>query len=249
MTFYKLEDRIAETGRIDEYLDVFARLQEPTATVLRYTLDIAVALEETGLQHQYVVHGGYASLAHLMGIFGEKIALVWRGSQDIDMAGTERVLSTLKKYYEVTNDQPSPNLPNKRTVKLKTRTTPPEEEVKIDFSMYDQPLNVTTRTFFGITLPVRAPFALLQSKLYCPPEDKQTIDMTNLLYVLEHEGMQPQEIVRQLKQEELRRFQQVVYNGPLMTGNQRMALSPSIGFSNNLKLALRGRGANLVTRR
>ncbi len=249
MTFHKLEDRITETGQIDDYLGVFARLQEPTATVLRYTLDMAVALEETGLQDQYVVHGGYASLAHLMGIFGEKIALAWRGSQDIDMAGTERVLSTLKGYYDVMNDLPSPNLPNKRTVKLKTRTSPPEEEVKIDFSMYDRPSNVATRTFFGITLPVREPFALLQSKLYCPPEDKQTIDITNLLYVLEHEGMQPQEIVKRLKQEELRRFQQVVYNGPFMAGNQRMTLSPSVSFANNLKLALRSRGSNLLTRR
>lgn len=65
MTFRHLEDAIP-SGRIESYLELFAKLHEPTKTVLAYTLDLASHFNNLGLNNDYTLFGGYAILSHLM---------------------------------------------------------------------------------------------------------------------------------------------------------------------------------------
>ena len=110
MTFTNLENALKD-NQIESYLDLFGHLQEPTKTVLGYTLDVASFLDLVGLRKEYSVFGGYAVLSHLMSTYGPGVAKLWRGSTDIDMAGTQKVLNALKSGYRFHSNSQSPNVP------------------------------------------------------------------------------------------------------------------------------------------
>ena len=242
MTFKNLEDRIVERGQIDEYLDLFSKLREPTKTVLRYTLELAKLMEDSRLQNHYAVFGGYATLAYLMGTLGEKIALTWRGSEDIDVIGTQPVINALKGYYDVASDFPSQNIAHKRTLKLRTRSVPPEDEVKIDFTLTPPPYKTATKNIFGIPLQVMTPLPLIRSKLNCAYESKQRIDIMNLLYIMEQEGTDPREIVNAMCPSEFPIFKSVLIESTELVTNRRMTLAPSSDYTEDLKRAIRNKG-------
>ena len=191
MTFKYLESGIPE-GRVEDYLQLSERLHEPTKTVLPYTLDVAAHLNNLGLNEDYALFGGYAVLSHLMREQGEHIASLWRGSNDIDIAGTMRVMTALRSGYDVHSCLQSPNIKDKATIKLATDGS---EECRIDFSTGDfkkRFKNIETNVHFGVPLNVIDPLSLIQCKLMTPKDELQHAgDIVGMLYVLEKRGYTP----------------------------------------------------------
>jgi len=130
MAFDNLEKRLPES-QYDIYLDITRRLKEPFNSTLRYMLDMASVFEEVKLKDQYALFGGYAVLTHIVDQFGDKIIPTWRGSQDIDLIGTNKIITTLKSFYNVESDNASPNIKGKRTLKIDENN----RECKVDFTL------------------------------------------------------------------------------------------------------------------
>jgi hypothetical protein len=199
MTFQYLESGLVKGKESDlrDYLEVSLGLEEPTRTVLGYTLDIASYLQTLGLQDEYSLFGGYAILSNLMEQFGERVCLEWRGSNDIDMAGTQRVLNAFKEGYDFKSDRPSPNISHKRTLKL---TEDNESECKIDYyllSPQETSYIPEMHSHFGIPVYSANPLSLINGKLNTPnSEFVHSLDIINMLAVLEKRGESPEVIAR-----------------------------------------------------
>ena len=241
MALTHIEDCVVENGQIDLYTKVLELTKGPARLVLPLTLDIASYLQKEGLQDQYILFGGYAVLSHLMSVRGEEMAANWRGSEDIDMAGTEQVVRAIKSGYRVTSDRPSPNLQDKRTIKLSVeQTTGIEEECKVDFytgHFEDKFFPPETNTHFGCELRVSNPLSLIKSKLYTPNREVvHSEDITRLLSVLEHRDYSPEQISRFFRSPDkvqlLERFK-TGYEAICSSG-LIMDLVPSEGFKKSL---------------
>jgi len=200
MAFKHLEEAVVDlpNQELAQYMQIFEGLREPTKTVLGYTLDIAAYLKKVKLNDDYAVFGGYAVLSHLMNILGPQVALLWRGSKDIDMAGTMRVLGALKAVYSVTNDSVSPNVADKRTVKL---VEDHEKACKIDFyygNCQDRFAEPEINYHFGIPLRVITPLKIIRGKLNTPREELvHSTDILRMLAVLERRDVSPEYISHQ----------------------------------------------------
>ena len=240
MVFGHLENMLAEgdNKNAEEYLDVFLDLKEPTRTVLGYTLDIASFLNSSGLDKEYVIFGGYAVLSHIMDIYGEQMAKVWRGSNDIDMAGTQSILRVIKSGYEVNSDFPSQNLKDKRTLKLVEDN---EKECKIDFYTGDfkKRFSSERNRHFGIDVIVGNPISLIHSKANIPvSEATHSYDILTLLAVLEHRGYSPKDILKEFRGNERALLFGHVKEGLKKFGEDRIGFFPSGKFNSTLKTQL-----------
>lgn len=235
MTFNHLENRISKEY-IPPYLELFDHLQEPTKTVLRYTLDIASYLNSLNLKDEYEVFGGYAVLSHLMNEYSPQISKVWRGSEDIDMAGTEKVRSAIKSGYDIHSDRPSPNIRNKRTLKLCMNS---EIECKIDFSTgnYEKKYGCSEENYhFGVPLKVIGPKDIIKGKLYAPIEEEKHLgDILGMLSVLEKRGCPPQEISSIFIGEGRKSFYKRLEHSLNIFERDRFGFFPSKGFLDELK--------------
>jgi hypothetical protein len=217
MVFKHIEECVLEQDQTDNYSLVLDQTKWPTKLVLPLALDIASYLKKLGLENDYVLFGGYAVLSHLMSVGGEDVAHSWRGSEDIDMAGTQRVINALKTEYEIIGDKPSPNIKDKRTIRLLVEPgVGNKEECKIDFynGDYETRFSPTeTNTHFGCELKVSNPLCLIRSKLHTPEDEAvHSEDMTRLLSVLEYREYSPESVAKFFNSEEkaklLRRFRQ-----------------------------------------
>lgn len=194
MPFNHLEDTL-DNEQVFPYLEFCGELQEPTRTVLGYTLDIASHLHSQGLSDKYSVFGGYAVLSHLMDQFGDSVARTWRGSIDIDMGGNCDVLNSIRAGYHLSNSLHSPNVEKKRTLKLDLDG---ERECKIDFYC-DNPEKKygpsQINTHFSIPLRVVKPEFIVKGKLKTPIGEFQHYgDILGMLAVLERKGYSPKDI-------------------------------------------------------
>ncbi len=187
--FKHLEDCFENERDIEQYLEVQNNLQEPTRTILPYMLDVSALLSKSGLKEQYALFGGYAVLSHLMATYGPYAAISWRGSNDIDMAGTQKVLSVLVSGFSIDSNRKSPNVTDKRTIKLHDEN---EQECRIDFFVGDFEKRFgkpVTNTHFGVDVSVVEPLALIRSKLQTPVREVQHAeDILGLISVLEKKG-------------------------------------------------------------
>lgn len=240
MVFRHLENMLAEgdNKNAEEYLEVFRDLKEPTRTLLGYTLDIASFLNGSGLDKEYVIFGGYAVLSHIMESYGEQIAKVWRGSNDIDMGGTQSILRAIKRGYEINSDFPSQNIKDKRTLKL---VEDAEKECKIDFYTGDfkKRFSSERNRHFGIDLIVGDPISLIRSKANIPvSEATHSYDILTLLAVLEHRGYNPKDILKEFKGNERALLSEHVKEGIKRFGDDRIGFFPSGKFINTLKTQL-----------
>ncbi len=196
MVLKNLENALPD-DQIEKYIGVFNQLEGPTYSVLGRTLDIAALLNKNGLRDDYVLFGGYGVLSHMMDSAGEEIAVSWRGSDDIDMAATNKAVNIMKSNYDVFSDKQSPNLLEKRTVKLHEDNG---KDCKID--LYTGPFNekfwpVEIHNHFGIPVRVAGAVPLIRGKLKAPrEEDVHSIDIVRLLSVLEREDYCPSDIAR-----------------------------------------------------
>ena len=241
MTFKHLENTLADE-QVAHYLEFCNELQEPTRTVLGYTLDIASHLDSHGLSEQYAVFGGYAVLSHLMSTFGDPVARAWRGSTDIDMGGNHKVLSSIKSGYHMSNDSPSPNIPDKRTLKLDIDG---EGECKIDFYLGD----ITKKygdsrinTHFGIPLRAVNPEHIIRGKLRTPIEELYHYgDIMGMLAVLEREQYSPKELAEILNHDEAVELQERIVVGERQFSRDRFGFFPSKEFSDDVKKQLHKR--------
>ena len=245
MTFRHFENAMEgiSDDHISKYLEVFGKLQEPTKTVLGYTLDIASCLNLAELSKDYAVFGGYAVLSHLMREHGEDIAVSWRGSTDIDMIGTERVRAELKKAYDVRTDMVSFNLPDKRTLNV---VEDYEKECKIDFDEGNPKKRfpeIERNTHFGVDLMVASPLYLVKGKLCTPKEDQvHSVDILRMLSVLERRGYDPGDITRFFKAEERDELIKRIIDGKKISEAYRSDLVPKEEFLSELERELhRGR--------
>ena len=188
MTFNHLEETLSRLPdkNIKRYFKVFEDLQEPTKTVLGYTLDIASYLNSINLGDDYTLFGGYSVLSHLMDQFGEEIALFWRGSKDIDMVATPKAYNAILAGYQISCNNISPNLKDKRTIKLIENQ---EKECKIDLYVGDNIrrfYNPEVHNHFGVSLRTCDPLTLIEGKLFAPYEEEvHSIDIVRMLGVLE----------------------------------------------------------------
>jgi hypothetical protein len=244
MTFRHLEDKLQGIGDrcAESYLEVFGGLQEPTRTVLGYTLDIASFLDGAGVGGNYVVFGGYGVLSHIMEQFGESAAKVWRGSNDIDMGGDERVLGFIRAGFDVKSELYSPNLSDKRTLKL---TEDHEPECKIDFytgNISERFPNPEVNAHFGIPLRVADPLSLISGKLITPrAEIVHSYDILTLLSVLDRRGHEPGEIISHFLGEERSLLYERLKSAMSLYEEDRVGFFPSSGFVNDLIEGLRKR--------
>ena len=235
MTFRHLEDNLVEEENIMEYLEFFENLQEPTKTVLGYALDIAGYLNSQGLGKEYEIFGGYAVLSHLMERYGSGIAKIWRGSNDLDMAGTMRVLNVLKSGYEFHSDRPSPNIKDKRTLKL---IIDKEKECKIDFSTGDYihkygPCKANSH--LGIPFEVICPIDIIRGKIKAPiTEEKHLGDILAMISVLEKERHTPEKISQFFTGNDRKDFYERLVEGTKKFDQDRFGFFPSPVFLNDL---------------
>ncbi len=240
MTFEHFEEQLSRKSSEDlkKYFEVFGRLREPTQSVLGYVMDIASFLNSSLLGDSYSVFGGYAVLSHIMQEMGEDVAPLWRGSVDIDMIGDINVLNALRTGYQIRNDRPSQNIPNKHTLKL---VEDHEKECKIDFTLgdYHNEFPYTeTNTHFGVDLKVASPLRLIKGKLYTPRNEKQHLqDIYSMLGLLERRGTSPRDVSHYLKQENRKELGKRVREARLESAG-RLSLEPSPQFSKNLEKLL-----------
>lgn len=239
MTFNHLEEKLQDR-HINSYVNIFENLKEPTKTVLRYTLDIGSYLDEKDLRKKYALFGGYGVLSHLMEEFGESVALSWRGSTDIDMAGNQRVLEALKASYAMISDRKSPNVKNKRTLKLTENT---EEECKIDFYMgnVEGILIPQTNTHFGIPLTVADPLSLIDGKLGTPEsESVHSQDILAMLSILENRGYGSKEVTGRFQDKSKRKvLDDRIKDGMKTYEGTRIRFIPSKSFVKDIRRDLR----------
>ncbi|MBU2503781.1 MAG: hypothetical protein KJ879_01890 [Nanoarchaeota archaeon] len=241
MSFNHLEDNL-EGKNVLSYLKFLDEVQEPTRTVFGYTLDLASYLDSFGLRDEYALFGGYGVLSHLMNTFGVDVARAWRGSSDIDMSGDKSVLATLKMGYSMPSDRPSPNLKDKRTLKLSAQG---EEECKIDF--YEG--NSTKRygpaqinNHFGVQLRVVSPEYLVRGKLKTPVDEMQHYeDILGLLAVIEKEGHNPDRVYSILNHEQAENLHTRILRGEKELGRDRFGFFPTRDFSQALRKQLHKR--------
>lgn len=241
MTFRHLEDTLTEDD-IPLYLEFGSNLQEPTRTVFGYTLDIASHLYTRNLSNAYTVFGGYAVLSHLMNIFGQDMAKIWRGSSDIDMGGNQAVLGSMKEGYHMLSDSPSPNIPHKRTLKLDING---ENECKIDFYLGDATRKYgqsQTNLHFGVPLRVVRPEYIIKGKLKTPIDQFHHYgDILGMLAVLEKSGHSPEKIWRVLDHAEIDELQTRITFSERQFSRDRFGFFPSEDFSKRLKKELHKR--------
>ncbi len=238
MTFKHLEDNLSNE-QISPYLEFLKELQEPTKTVFRYTLDIARTLNSNNLLEKYSVFGGYAVLSNLMDAFGDPVAKVWRGSKDIDLGGNHDVLNAIRSGYHVFNDLPSPNIPDKRTLKLDIAG---EKECKIDFYLGNVSKEYGCSQInhhFGIPLPVVKPEYVIRGKLKIPePEMKHYGDILAMLSVLEKQGKTPTDILKILDHKEMKDLKEKIATAEREFSEDRFGFFPGEKFSRDLKREL-----------
>jgi len=236
MTFRHLEDIIVKEGREADYLSITDGLKEPTKSTYAYLLDIAAMLRQNGLQDRYQVFGGYAVLAHLIRQYGDRIVLAWRGSSDIDMIGDMQALTSLKGFYQVKSDLPSPNIPSKRTIKL---TIDGKQECKIDYTIGNKRGRTEFVSVLGIEVPVLEPSELIKSKLFAKDELVHKVDIVKLLGILESRKLDPEEFARSLTSEQRQDLYDVILTGFDMTRNARMSMGPTKEYITKLRDYLR----------
>jgi hypothetical protein len=220
-------------------LEFFEELQEPTRTVFGYTLDIASNLNSKGLSDRYSIFGGYAVLSNLMRTFGDSVAKLWRGSTDIDLGGDHDVLNVIRSGYNISNDLESPNIPDKRTLKLDVDG---EEECKIDFYLGDTARKYgcsQVNSHFGIPLRVVKPEYVIRGKLETPESDmKHYGDILAMLSVLEKQGKTPADILKILDHKQMAELQRRIHVAEHEFSQDRFGFFPGGEFSNDLKKEL-----------
>jgi hypothetical protein len=243
MTFKHLEDGLKSEENLNKYFAVYSGLQEPTRTTLSYALDLASYLQSVNLGDDYIVFGGYAVLSHLMKELGEDVAKIWRGSNDVDMAGTTKALNAIRAGYDITGDRPSQNLDDKRTIKL---TEDHEQECKIDFYMgdfEDRFFPPEVNTHFGIDFKVSNPLSLIRGKLYTPQSELvHSTDILRMMAVLERRGNSPENVARFFTSEQKKVLAERLKQSYDAVSADRMDFVPSEAFMSNIKKQLhRGR--------
>ncbi len=245
MKYQYLERQIELTGNEIEYFTVIEHLKEPTARVLPRSLDIVACLNSANLGDDYIVFGGYGVLSHMMNARGPHVAETWRGSDDLDIAGTEVIVKTLKGNYNIISDRPSPNLRNKRTLILEEQDM---RELKIDFYLghfEERFFPPEINPHFGVDFRVSSPLCLIRGKLSThPSEIIHSTDIVRLLSVLEDRKYSPGDVARFFNSKQKGELINRLIEGynSISTQGLSIDLMPSKEFRNELhKLLHKGR--------
>lgn len=244
MTFRHLEDHLREED-VSPYLELFEGLQEPTKTVFGYALDIASHLDFHKLSDHYTLFGGYAVLSNLMDAFGDSVAKVWRGSTDVDMAGNHDVLNSIRSGYHISNDSPSPNIPNKRTLKLGLDG---EKKCKIDFYLgedhHGRYGTSKVNRHFGTPVVVVKPEFIVREKLKIPEGELHHYgDILAMLSVLEKQGYSPKQVMEILNHKQRAELRRRIHDAETVFEKDRFGFFPGKEFSEELKRDLNRRSS------
>lgn len=241
MSFKHLEDTLSDENVLP-YLGFHEEIQEPTRTVFGYALDIGSHLDSQNLSDRYVIVGGYAVLSNLMDAFGDDVAKIWRGSTDVDMAGDKQVLNSIRNGYSISNDRKSPNIENKRTIKLDTGG---EKECKIDFYLGDSESKYglsRMNEHFGVPLNVLRPEYIIGGKLKTPEEEiKHYGDILAMISVLEKKGENIQDYLSIFSHEDIDEFRKRICVAQKEFSKGRFGFFPSLNYMKALKKELHHR--------
>ena len=191
---------------LEEILGILESIPKPTRTITECLGDMSVALATLDLGTEYSIVGGYAVLAHLVSRFGDRIFPIWRGANDIDMVGSQRVLNALHATYNLKQYQLNHSIKNKYTLRI-PGTTESDPECKIDFvldrNVYRHSSETEEIMILGILIRVLTPLALIKGKLEAARSgEKHIIDIVHLLGVLEHRKAAPMDIVKTFNSKE-----------------------------------------------
>ncbi len=242
MTFDKLEETISKeyTGFKNEVGKIKDRIVRNT---LLYLLDSAQNFSNIGLNDQYALFGGYGVLAHILDYSGESLISQWRGSSDIDLAGTERIINAFYQFYNVTNNRPSPNLSDKNTIKIIKGDNP---ECKIDFVYLKNDFRTEQKKIYGIPITVADITYLIKSKLKIDGNEKDKWkheqDVMNLIGVLYHSDKSVKSFVEEFGLDQRTRLHRIMINPNGWKSKEGVIALPSDGYVKDLKKALKKRG-------
>lgn len=249
MTFPNMDNFLLEQvergdltdSQLENILDLMDELPEPTKTVLGYLTDIAAMAKTMGFEDEYFLFGGYAVLTHLVSQYGDTVAKLWRGSDDIDMNGSRGLLNSIRSVYKIENDRLSENLADKRTLKITDREGN-EDTCKIDYMMreFDEK-DIEEVVVLGVPVRVLNPLELMKAKLdLYKKEEKQAMDLGSLLGVCEYRKLDPNELAKSLSHEQVAQMHEFISTLDRHT-DPRISTAPSTPYILQLRAALERR--------
>ncbi len=251
MTFENLETNLIINGNnreIDAYLALNRSLPDHYNSTFMHMLDIASLMNHAGLRDQYKIVGGYSVLAHLVNNFGYEIIPNWRnslGSSDVDIIGTEKVYKTLKQTYNVKHDddRQSPNLPNKRTIRIRDDERCLCKGCKVDFVIDRQEeiaQNSEEAYLLSVLVRVKDPISLIKDKVYIAQSQQvHREDVMGLLALLEKKGTDSGSLVRILEHNHRSHLHGLLEAIETSVKSLKNIIYPTKEYRNNLRLHLK----------
>lgn len=247
MTFKHFDDYLLERpDTLEEALGILESIPEPTRSITECLGDMSVALATWNLGAEYDIVGGYAVLAHLVSRFGDRIIPIWRGSKDIDIVGSQRVLNALHAIYSLKEEWLNHNIKDKCTLRIPSARGS-DQECKIDFvldeKVYKRPHETEEIMVLGFPVHVLTPLALIKGKLEAVKSgEKHLTDIVHLLGVLEHRRAVPEDIVKALNSKERRLLYGCLSDGfDPHACNTRINIGPTPTYVRSLRSELHNR--------
>ena len=244
MKFRHLEDMLTEQG-IDLYSEIISNMKEPFVSIFNYLLDITSFLDSEKLKSEYKIIGGYAVLTHIVDQYGEKVIPKWRGSKDIDIIGSDRVHRALKREYNILSidDRPSPNLLNKRTIKIKNDENTEFEGCKIDFVSGDQNLiseYQEEKKILEIPIMVTNSLGLIKYKLAVTKEElEHKEDILKLIGIMEQKGQSVSHLVDNIDHTQRESLYNLLKEETGPSENVKFSFDPNIDYLRLLRASLK----------
>ncbi|MBI1970013.1 hypothetical protein HYS48_04935 [Candidatus Woesearchaeota archaeon] len=243
-----LEESLRETGNLENFSRALSHPIQKVRETTALLFAIAYALEQKKLNRDYVVYGGYSVLLQLARTVGIEAIALWRGSYDIDMVGSEKVVESIKEQYRVISDRVSPNVRGKRTLRVQIDETEP---IKIDIrqkeEFLDEPSEVyyqdiETVELFGIPVNVLTLERQLKDKLSITRRNLQRDreDIYTLLGLLYLRGSEPVTLAHALDLNQRRKLYDMLKGVKYI--KEEVLVEPDIPYLSNLKKALKKRG-------
>lgn len=217
---------------LDKVLALYDKIDQPVRSLLELAGDISVTLLQRDLQKNHCIFGGYAVLAHLVDRFGDQFIPAWRGSDDVDIIGTEDVLHALEDRFKIKASRLNHNV-NKYSLFVPGDK---EETYKIDYVARQLPACEEV-TVLGVPLQVMAPLPLIQSKLApAQTQEKHRVDVIHLVGVLEDRDVSPRNVAKQLHLPQRRELYDVLQLG--FDPNSRVSVGPTPAYARDLRTEL-----------
>ncbi len=215
---FNLEEILANERTREKFHSDFSHLELEIQKLAEMLLAISHTLTEKGLQGEYVVYGGYAILLQLVKHIGYDVIRAWRGSHDLDLVANNEVIGNIKTLIPIVSDRKSETVQGKRTLRVQLADYP--QTFKIDIRQKEafssQPEQVyegqtETVDFYGIPVVVPTVYQQLRNKLGVTRKlERDTIDVFNLLGILEISKQKESQLASELSRPQRKRLYDLI---------------------------------------